>query len=97
MTTMLFLHMSGIFLTSFMKLQASRMASRERGEDEVVRVEELPGLCYSGLLIFPILYFPLVLRALFFSGMAKGYEDILMGYGARSRAQSTDKSSSMCR
>ena len=46
MTTMLFLHMSGIFLTSFM-LQASRMASRERGEDEVVRVEELPGLCYS--------------------------------------------------
>ena len=32
-----------------------------------------------------------------FSGMAKGYEDILMGYGARSRVQSTERGSSMCR
>ena len=29
--------------------------------------------------------------------MAKGYEDILMGYGARSRVQSTERGSSMCR
>ena len=31
------------------------------------------------------------------SGMAKGYEDILMGYGARSRVQSSERGSSMCR
>ena len=31
------------------------------------------------------------------SGMAKGYEDILMGYGARSRVQSTERGGSMCR
>ena len=31
------------------------------------------------------------------SGMAKGYEEILMGYGARSRVQSTERGSSMCR
>ena len=29
--------------------------------------------------------------------MAKGYEDILMGYGARSRVQSSERGSSMCR
>ena len=29
--------------------------------------------------------------------MAKGYEEILMGYGARSRVQSTERGSSMCR
>ena len=32
-----------------------------------------------------------------FSGMAKGYEEILMGYGARSRVQSTERGSSVCR
>ena len=85
------------FKPLFIKLKASRMASRERGEDEVVRVEELPGLCYSWT---PhISYFVLSpgFEGIVFSGMAKGYEDILMGYGARSRAQSTDRSSSMCR
>ena len=97
MTTMLFLHMSGIFLTSFMKLQASRMASRERGEDEVVRVEELPGLCYSWTPHISYFVLSPSFEGIVFSGMAKGYEDILMGYGARSRAQSTDRSSSMCR
>ena len=29
--------------------------------------------------------------------MAKGYEEILMGYGARSRVQSTERGASMCR
>ena len=58
--------------------RASRMASRERGEEEVVPVEEL-GERENMFMI------------LAFSGCAKGYEDILMGYGARSRQQSTER------
>ena len=53
----------------------------------------LPSLSF----LFITFTFQLIVNICYFSGMAKGYEDILMGYGARSRVQSTERSSSMCR
>ena len=50
-------------------------------------------MCFS----LSISHFHFLLYIACLSGMAKGYEEILMGYGARSRVQSTERGSSMCR